>query len=149
MLNTLVFDMPVEQGLEFMSPISSDSMNSKRKFLDDMIDESNGIFLRMTGVYFQCPNPCGVVNGGILIALYLLAVIINKAKKLNVYLYVVARYLLFIALRMYGSSTDFSRETIQPMTLENAIDCGVTNTDVMITLQIPHDSDRAQVINTP
>ncbi len=50
---------------------------------------------------------------------------------------------------MYGSSTDFPGETIEPMALENAVDCGVTNTDVVITLQIPHHTDRAQVINTP
>ena len=60
----------------------------------------------------------------------------------------VAGHLLFITLRMYRSSTDFSRESIESIALENAIHCGVTNTDVMITLQIPRDSDRAQVIDT-
>ena len=48
MSDTLVFDMPVEQSLEFMSSIRSYLLNTKRERLDDMIGKVNGIFLGMS-----------------------------------------------------------------------------------------------------
>ena len=69
MANCLVFDMPVEQGLAFMSAGGANGMNTKRQFFDDMVNEANGIFLMMARVYFQCPNPCCAIDGSVLIAL--------------------------------------------------------------------------------
>ena len=52
MPNTLVFDMPMEQGREFMSSISTYLLNTERECIDDMIDKVNGIFLGMSWVNF-------------------------------------------------------------------------------------------------
>ena len=62
MPNTLVFDMPVEQGLEFMSPIRSYLLNTERKLVDDMIDKMNGIFLGMSWINLRGSNTCGIIN---------------------------------------------------------------------------------------
>ncbi len=44
MPNALVFDMPVEQSLHFITPIRSDLLDTKGKLVDNVIDEINGIF---------------------------------------------------------------------------------------------------------
>ena len=44
MPNALVFDMPVEQSLEFMTTICSDLLYTEWKLVDDIIDKMNRIF---------------------------------------------------------------------------------------------------------
>ena len=43
MPNTKIFDMPMEFGLEFMAIVRSDFTNAKREFLDDVVDEVDGV----------------------------------------------------------------------------------------------------------
>ena len=45
MPNPLVFDMPVEQSLKFMSSIGMYLLDTERERVDDMIDKMNCIFL--------------------------------------------------------------------------------------------------------
>lgn len=75
MPNALVFDMPVEQSLEFMTTIRSDLLYTEWKLVDDIIDKMNCIFLGVACINLQGPDPCRVINRGILIAFELLAVL--------------------------------------------------------------------------
>ena len=42
----------MEQGLEFRSPVGTDGVNAKGEFLYDVVDESDCIFLIVTGIDF-------------------------------------------------------------------------------------------------
>jgi hypothetical protein len=66
MPNALVFHVPMELGLEFMAAISADRLDAKGEFLDELISESNGIFLIVPRVDLECPYPCRIVDGRVL-----------------------------------------------------------------------------------
>lgn len=74
MPNTLVFDMPVEQGLVFMSSIGSYLLNAERELVGNMIDKMNGILLSMSWVNIQCSNTRGIIDCSVLVTFELSAV---------------------------------------------------------------------------
>jgi hypothetical protein len=74
MPNALVFDMPVQQSLEFMTTIRSDLLYTEWELVDEIIDKMNRIFLGVACINLQGPDPCRILNRGILIAFELLAV---------------------------------------------------------------------------
>ena len=47
MADALIFDVPVELGLEFAAIVRPHLPNSEREALDDVVDEQNGIGLRV------------------------------------------------------------------------------------------------------
>ena len=52
MPHPFVLNMPVELRLELMTPVCSYSVNTKRKFLNHVIDKIDGVLLVVTQVYF-------------------------------------------------------------------------------------------------
>jgi hypothetical protein len=66
MADTSIFNVPMEQSLELMPPICTDGMYAKRKSLDHVIYEINGISLSMKLIDRQGSNPGGIVYCGIL-----------------------------------------------------------------------------------
>ena len=66
MTNPLVFNMPVELGLELMAIVRSDGLNTERKFIYNIIDEVDGILLIMSLIDFKSSNACSIVNRGVL-----------------------------------------------------------------------------------
>ena len=50
--------------LEFMSIVSTDRAQAKRKFLDDVIDKPDGIFLRMLWIDLQGPDTGCIMHCG-------------------------------------------------------------------------------------
>ena len=82
--------MAMKFSLKFVPIISSNSFNSERKVLDNMIDEVNGACLGMLLINFQCSHTSAIIYGSILISLELFAVFIFKKEELNIYLNVMA-----------------------------------------------------------
>ena len=95
--------------LELVTTISSDLLDTKWELGNDVINKGDRVLLRMTSVYFECSHACCVVDGGVLISLYLLARFILEYQKLNIHLNVMARYPLVVAFRMHLSTTHFAR----------------------------------------
>ena len=48
MADSQIFQMPMKFGLKFMTIISSDSMNTKGKFVYNIVGEIDSIFLSMS-----------------------------------------------------------------------------------------------------
>jgi hypothetical protein len=90
MTDTQIFDMPVKQRLELVSPIRPDRMNTKRKFDDNIINKHNGIFLSMSLVYFHRPDSGRIVDSCILKTADFGAVGLLQPNELDIYLDVVS-----------------------------------------------------------
>ena len=58
----------MELCLELMATIGSDLLDTKREFGDDIIDKMNYSFVGVACINPQGPDPCRVINRGILIA---------------------------------------------------------------------------------
>jgi hypothetical protein len=56
MLNTKIFDVPMEIGLELMTIVCSDLTNSEREFFNNVINKVDGVGLRVIFVGFQSAN---------------------------------------------------------------------------------------------
>ena len=83
--------MPMKLRLELLSPVRTDLLDTKREFFNDVIDEVDGIFLSMPVIDLQRPYASGIINGGVLIAFELCAIVTFESQKLNVYLDMVSR----------------------------------------------------------
>ena len=97
MADALVFDVPVELGLEvvlFFRPHLSDA---EREALDDMVDEEDGIRLGVPVVGLERPDAGGIVDSGVLVSFDGLPVFSTEERELDVDLNLMARNLLPIA----------------------------------------------------
>ena len=63
-----VRDVPMEKSLELVATIGADRANPKRKLLHDIVDEVDGVGLRVATVDLECSNSRGVVDGRVLVA---------------------------------------------------------------------------------
>ena len=62
----LVFNVPVEQRLELVTPIGPDRVNPKRELLDSLVNEIDRARLVVTPVNLESYDPCGIVDGRVL-----------------------------------------------------------------------------------
>jgi hypothetical protein len=53
-------------GLKLMASVCSDCMDTEREFLNHIINKLNGIYLIVTRIDFQRPDPGCIINGCIL-----------------------------------------------------------------------------------
>ena len=63
-----VGDMPVEECLELVDAVASDGANSEGELLHDVVDEVDGVGLRVALVDLQRTNPSRVVDRRVLIS---------------------------------------------------------------------------------
>jgi len=90
MADALVLDMLVKFGLELMAIIRPDFFDAERKFFDDMIDEIDGIGLRVAFVDFESPHSGRIVDGSILNPACFFTSFSYESQELNVHLNEVA-----------------------------------------------------------
>lgn len=64
--------------LKLVSPISSNCMNTERKFINNIIYEINRIMLIMMFIYFLNSNPCCIIYSSILKSSHLIITRIFK-----------------------------------------------------------------------
>ena len=103
-----MLNVPMKQRLELMSSIGTDSVNTKGKLLNHIVNEIYGILLSMARVDLQSPNPGSVVNGGILKATDLLAISPLYCQESHVDLDMMARNPFGITFGVDGSASSVS-----------------------------------------
>ena len=105
MPDALIFDMPVELGLELMTIVGADLPDPEGELLEDKVDVVDGVRLGVFLIDLKRAHAGRIVDGRELLQTYLLAVFASEGQKLNVHLKMVARDLLGIALGVNLSKT--------------------------------------------
>jgi hypothetical protein len=68
MTNALVFDVPVEFGLELMPVVCPHLADTEWEAPDDMADEQDGIGLGVPAVDLEGSDAGGIIDGGALVS---------------------------------------------------------------------------------
>ena len=97
MSDTQIFDVPLELGLELVAIVGSDFAYTEGELVDDVIDKVLPVGLCIF-IDLECPNAGSVINGCILEATCLLALLSDKSQELDIHLDMVTRNLLVAAL---------------------------------------------------
>lgn len=146
MSDALIFDVPVELGLELMPVIGPDFPDAERELFDDVIDKLDRVGLCVFVIDFERPDARRIVDGGILEAPDFLAGFTDKGKELNIHLDVVPRNLLVVTLGVDFAHARSARQATNAIAAQNARYASVGYCDAVITRQIPDDPDRPKVI---
>ncbi len=134
-------------GLELVSVVSSDGVQSEREFLDHVVNEPDGVFPRVSGINLQRSDASCVVDGCVLVALQPATTFVFESQKLNINLDVMAWNLFLIPLvGGYGSFTTVLRKPIQAVSLEHIVDPLSGYFDLVIAVQVPSNTVRAKVV---
>lgn len=113
--------MLVEVSLELMTAIGTNRVDSEREFLDDMVNEIDRILLGMSLVYLQRSNTGCIVDSGVLETTDSLSFSILKPQELDINLDMMAGNCLGVTLGVNCSTRSRPRQTIHPVTGENAV----------------------------
>ena len=146
MPDPLVFNMPVKPGLPLVAAITANGMDAERELLDDVVDEVDRTPLVVFLVDLQGANASGVIDGRVLITTDLLPGPRRQRQKLHVDLDVMARDLFGVAARVDGSPPDVARQRPDPVALERAVDARTRRCEPVVTLEVPGDPLRTEVI---
>lgn len=104
----------------------------KGELFHHVVDEVDGIRLRVPLVDLQHSNSVRVIDGRVLVAPYRRSLLSLQREELHVYLHMVARNLLLVAMCMHGTSADSVRKPAMPwMALADPIDCGIRGLGVV------------------
>ena len=109
MPNAQVLYVPMKLRLELMAAISPDLLDTERELVDDVIGEGDGVLLRMSAVDLRRAYAGRIVNGGVLIALNLLASLISENQELNIHLNMVTWHFLVIPFGVDLSTSHLAR----------------------------------------
>jgi hypothetical protein len=118
----------------------------KGRFLDDVVHERDRVGLRVARVDSESSDASCIVDGRVLVASDRSALGALQGEELDVHLHVMARDLLFVAVRVYGTPSDSCREPVEAVTAADPVDGCVGNRDAVITLQVPNDALRPHVV---
>jgi hypothetical protein len=146
MAHPLVRDVPVEQRLELMSAIGSDRVDPEGELLNDILDEVDGILLGVAPIDLQRANTGGVINGRILEAADLPAVLSLERQELDIDLDVMTGHLLGVAMGMHRTSPHSARKPVHPMPAQDAVHAGIGDLHPVVALEIPDDANGPQVV---
>ena len=97
MSDTQIFDVPLELGLELVAIVGSDFAYTEGELVHDVIDKVLSVGLCIF-TDLECPNAGSVINGSVLEATCLLALLSDKSQELDIHLDMVTRNLLVAAL---------------------------------------------------
>ena len=98
-----------------MSTIGSDRMDPERELFNHVVDEVDGVLLRVTPIDLQRPDAGGVIDGRILEAADAPAGLSLESQEGYVDLDVMTRYLLGVAMGMNRTPTHPARKPVQPI----------------------------------
>lgn len=136
----------VEFCLELVSPIGSDRVSPERKLLGNVADEVDGVGLRVAAVNLQRANSRSIIDGRVRVPPHRRPFLLPQSQEFQVYLRVVARNLLLIAMRVCCAPSNTIGEPIETMTLADPVGGRVGCLDVVIPLQVPDDALRPHVV---
>lgn len=141
MSDALIFDVPVELGLELMAIVGSDFLDAERELFNDVIDEVDGVGLCVFVVDFERPDAGCVVDGGILEPADLLPALAGEGEELDVHLDVMTGNLLVISLGVDFAHAGSVRQSADAVAPEDACHPCVRDLDAVIARQVPDDPD--------
>ena len=98
MADALIFDVPVELGLELVAVVGSDLFDAERELFDHVIDEVLSVGLSMFVGDIERPDARRVIDSSILEPADLLAALADGGEELDVHLDVMAWHLRVITL---------------------------------------------------
>lgn len=133
MADALIFDVPVELGLELVAVVGSDLFDAERELFDDVIDEVDRVGLSMFVVDFERPDARRVIDSSILEPADLLAALADEGEELDVHLDVMAWHLLVITLGVNFAHAGSARQSANTVTAQNARYTSVGDFDVVIS----------------
>jgi|GEM_PF-3567833 len=126
-----------------------DFFDPEGEFLNDMIDEVDGIGLRVVLIYFKSPHSGCIVDGSILESAYLLTGFSYESQKLDIYLDVMAGHLFLISFGMNFAGARPARKAVQVVAAQDSVNAGIRDFDAMVSFKIPRDPDWPQVVFFP
>lgn len=146
MLDALILCVPVEQCLELLTIVGADLLNAEREPLDDIVDEVDGVCLRVQAIDLQGPDACRVVDGCVLEPPDWFAGPGLEIDELDIDLDVMPRHLLLVAApRLYLTHATAGRQTIQPVALQNAVAALCRDAQALVAAQVPTDAKGPEV----
>ena len=134
--DALVGQVPVELGLELMPAVCAHGVNAEGELLDDIVQEGDGVLLRVAAIDLEGPHPGRIVDRRVLVAPDPLALRALQGQKLHVDLDVMARDLLRVAVGVHRAPPDPGGEPVPPMALEGPVHRGVTDPEAVIALRV-------------
>lgn len=145
MADALIFDLPVELGLELMAVIGSDLFDAERELFDDAINKVDRVGLCVFVVNLERPDTRSVINSSILEAADLLAAFADESEELVVYLDVMAGHLLVVTLGADFTHPRAARQSTNAVTTQNVRYTSVGEFDAVMSRYVPNDPDRPEV----
>ena len=139
----------MELSLELVPVVSANRMNPERELFHYVIDEIDGATLRVAGIDFQGPDPCGVVDGGVLEPLDRFSRRSYEFQELDVDLDVIPRRLLLVPLGWNRSNGAILWESIRTVASKDLVDPSSVYFSGVITHQVPDDPLRPEVVFPP
>lgn len=147
MPDALVFDVPVEFGLELVPIIGAHFANAEREFGDYGVDEVYGVGLGVAIIDLQGPDAGGIVDCRVLEALNDLAVNAFKFQEFYVDLYLMPRHPLLVSLSMDFPNTRTAGKPTEAISFQDSIDAGIGDGDGMVPAHIPGNAHRTEMIS--
>ena len=121
MPDALILDVPVEQGLPFMSPIGTDRVDAEGELLDHVVDEVDRVLLIVPWVDLQGADPRGVIDGRVLIAADLAIVFRLQRQELHIHLDLMIRHLFGVAARVDRATPHIARQGPYPIPFDSSV----------------------------
>ncbi len=120
-----IFDMPMEFGLELVAIIRANLANAEWELFDDVVDEVDGVCLRVFLVYLEGANSGGIVDRCVLEPTNLFALFSLEGQKLNIHLNVVSWDLLLITFSVQLAHSCASGQPVKTVAFEDTVDTGI------------------------
>ena len=147
MTNALVFDMPMELGLELVAIIGSHFFDAKRELGDDIVDEGDGIGLVVALIDFEGPDTRCIINSCVLITFDRFVIFVFECQELHIDLDLMAGNLFLIPDGVNFAQPRAAWQLAYPITREDTINTCARDLDVMVAGQIPNDANRPEMVS--
>ncbi len=117
-----------------MAAVASDGANAEGELLHDVVDEVDGVGLRVALLDLQRTNPVRVVDRRVRIPADRPAPFSLQGQELDVYLDGVARNLLLVSMGVHGPRSKPIGESVEAIALAGAVHGRVGRLDVGVAL---------------
>ena len=132
-----------------MAIIRAHLANAERELFDDVLNEVDGIYLRVFLVDLESANSGCIVDRCILEPTDLFASFSSAGQKLYIDLNVMPWHLLLIAFGVQLAHLCASGQTVKAVMLKDTVDAGVGNFDAVVARQILNNPYWPEVILAP
>lgn len=154
--------MPMKFGFELMPVVRSNFLDTKGELFDDEVDKIDRVGLSLLLADFQGPHARGVVNGVMLETTNLFAIFSNECQELDIHLDLMTSLsrlaskplpgngdLFVVVLGMNLAHAGPARQSVQAVAAQDTRHSRVRHSYVVVSLKIPKDPHRPEVILTP